>query len=284
MQHSPIPATLGPLLTSTPTPATSDSTASLAAPVRDRFDRRRRLRHDVDDARHTESVEAYRRYRHHDLRRPSRSRQPSTSSPRQYLNVGSAARQFQITTDVIDLAITIVERTALRSPPSSSHCGSRPRTRRLALDAAELALINAATLRFGDNLAGDLHLSAPVVASGVTNLHLHTGGGVSGVGTITATNLAVEAVGDVQLANANNVQTLAIHTTGPAARSRIAMPTTSRLTTSTASAASTRSTATLRSKPPHKYHKHSSVASSPAACNCSAVRRFSTCKPTISTS
>ncbi len=137
-------------------------------------------------------------------------------------SVSSAGGQFQITTDDIAVAaalnvngvgdrlITLVERTADRDLELGGNTAGR-----LALDAAELAFITAKTLRFGDNLAGDLHLSAPVVSSGVTNLHLQVGGGVSGAGTITATHLAVEAVDDVRLANDNNVQTLAIQTTGP---------------------------------------------------------------------
>ena len=104
--------------------------------------------------------------------------------------------------------INVVERTAGRDLELGGNT-----TGRLALDATELAFITAQTFRFGDNLAGDLHLSAAVSAvPGIMNTHLMTGGGVSGAGTITATNLAVEAVADVHLDNANDVVLLAIHT------------------------------------------------------------------------
>ncbi|MBA4019281.1 MAG: hypothetical protein C0483_19115 [Pirellula sp.] len=118
------------------------------------------------------------------------------------LSIGAA---FSVTSDG---EINVVERTAGRDLELGGNTAGR-----LALDAAELAFITAKTLRIGDNLAGDLHLSAPVsVVPGVMNLHLMTGGGVSGAGAITATNLAVEAFGDVRLDNANDVVLLAIHT------------------------------------------------------------------------
>ncbi|MBL9090669.1 MAG: cadherin domain-containing protein [Planctomycetaceae bacterium] len=107
--------------------------------------------------------------------------------------------------------MTIVERTAGRELELGGNAVSR-----LALDAGELALLTARTLRFGDAAAGDLHLTAPVgTVPGVTNFHWITSGGVSGPGSVTATNLGVEAVGDVRLDNAaNDVVLLAIHTIG----------------------------------------------------------------------
>ena len=133
-------------------------------------------------------------------------------------SVTSDGGTFFLTTDNLSIGaafgvtgdgeINLVERTAGRHLELGGNTAGR-----LALDATELAFVTAKTLRFGDNLAGDLHLSAPVsVVPGVTNLHVMTGGGVSGAGTITATNLAVEAVDDVHLDNANNVVLLAIHT------------------------------------------------------------------------
>ena len=86
----------------------------------------------------------------------------------------------------------------------------------LELSSAELAAITATTLRVGAADAGAITVSTDVTPSNVTNLHLITGGGVTGTnGGIVVKSLAVEAEGAVTITDSTTdvgTGTLAIYT------------------------------------------------------------------------
>lgn len=105
--------------------------------------------------------------------------------------------------------VTIVTHSANRPIDLGSNVATS-----LSLSAAELDRIFAGILRIGDASSGSIDVSAPIAPAGTTILHLVTGGGVFGAGTIAIAQLAVESVDDVQLGNGNDVDRLGIHVVG----------------------------------------------------------------------
>ncbi len=79
------------------------------------------------------------------------------------------------------------------------------------LSTNELDNVNAAALRIGSMAAGNLSISAAIAPSNASTLSLQTGGSVtqSGAGTVSATNLAIKALGNATLDLANSVTNLA---------------------------------------------------------------------------
>jgi filamentous hemagglutinin family protein len=75
-----------------------------------------------------------------------------------------------------------------------------------SLSASELGYMNAALLRIGDLNAGNVNIGGAIAPSGADRLSLKSGGNITQVaaGTITAGNLAIEALGDVALDTASN--------------------------------------------------------------------------------
>ncbi|MCX5865086.1 MAG: filamentous hemagglutinin N-terminal domain-containing protein [Deltaproteobacteria bacterium] len=80
----------------------------------------------------------------------------------------------------------------------------------LGLDTNELNTITTTgLLRVGAMTAGNLNISAAIAPANVTTLSLESGGTITqaGAGTISATNLAIKALGDVTLDTASNLVT-----------------------------------------------------------------------------
>ena len=89
-------------------------------------------------------------------------------------------------------------------------------TSNLSLNSDALHTITAGILKVGDSSAGDITITAPIgsMSSGGT-LSLQTGGYISGSSenTITVDNLALRAVGGINLTAPNSVTTLAANST-----------------------------------------------------------------------
>ena len=105
--------------------------------------------------------------------------------------------------------VTIVTRTPGRAIDLGTNTAGR-----LAITDAELDRITAGTLRIGSGASGPIDVSAVVSPGGTGILHLTTGAGIGGAGSLIETALALEAVGPIALAGPNDVGTLAAVVTG----------------------------------------------------------------------
>ncbi|MBW3542596.1 MAG: hypothetical protein KY476_20225, partial [Planctomycetes bacterium] len=81
----------------------------------------------------------------------------------------------------------------------------------LGLSDSELDAITAGILRIGSRGAGDITVSQAISPAGADTLHLISAAGVSQMGSMNVTNLAVEAGETVTLKNGNDVDAIAIH-------------------------------------------------------------------------
>jgi filamentous hemagglutinin family protein len=82
--------------------------------------------------------------------------------------------------------------------------------RTLGLTSPELDLITAGTLRIGNLNSGDLTISSDVAPLGTGILSLLSGGNVTQTGSISESNLSINALGDIDLTNnSNNVNVFA---------------------------------------------------------------------------
>lgn len=86
----------------------------------------------------------------------------------------------------------------------------------MALGTLEMANIIADTLRIGDAAGGAISVVGNVAPAGVNNLHLRSGGAVTGTaGGVTVANLAITAGGTVDMSNpTHNVTNIAIAAPG----------------------------------------------------------------------
>src|SRR5579885_677190 len=126
--------------------------------------------------------------------------------------------------DKMNIANTITAGVVTLRPESTADTGDKT-ANTLELSNTELNRITATTLIIGDNNSGNISVTANTVnPTGITNLHLITGGSVSNsaLGNSLevnngAGNLAIEAGGTVSLVDNDgeiNVTNLAIHATG----------------------------------------------------------------------
>src|SRR5262249_5775910 len=128
------------------------------------------------------------------------------------LNVNTATGALNATSTGI---LTIVTHTL--GLAQSIDLGGADAAGVLGITSAEINRMTADRIRIGDANSGPISISAAIAPTGPTILHLRSGAGVSEVaaaGTITETNLAVEAAGNVSLGEANDVDVLAIQVAG----------------------------------------------------------------------
>jgi hypothetical protein len=85
----------------------------------------------------------------------------------------------------------------------------------LALNEDELLYIAADTLRFGDDRSGTITVLNLPTLPFVSILHLETGAGITGAGSISVESLALTAVDDIALTGIHDVDFFAAEVTGP---------------------------------------------------------------------